>query len=491
MSGPYFGVLPVLTASQASGAPLPRPSASAETTADPAGPPNPQATRRMLIGLIFPAMLMPLMSTMSRVALPVIRADFGLTADVVAWVDASFTLPFMVLMPVYGRLSDGLGPRRLMMAGIALFAAGTASILAATGVPGLIAGRVVQGIGLAGMMPMGMALVASTFPPQARGRALGTWSTVGPTTGFIGPLIAGFVVAAWGWPGAYLPPLILSVVAFAAVYTTVTARATPAAPGFLRSFDWLGVGLLAAGLSSLVFFLSSRALTGVAPLQDGRLAVAAAVLLAAFVLWEKRRPQPFVRLGLLANGAFLKGSFCASMRMVAMGGIGILVPLYLTDIHHIRPAQLGGLLMIGAGSMALVVRLAGGLADRWSSRWFVLAGLALKTATMLAFWRFDTATPLIWVAVALASHGLGAGLMLATLHRAVMGGIKEAQMGAAAGLYNMLRFLGAVTGTALGGVFLQSYLDAGAAPVTAYQQTFLLLAVFPLAGAAVALTLRD
>jgi MFS family permease len=450
---------------------------------------TPAQTRRILVGLIFPAMLMPLVSTMSRVALPMVRDHFALGADTTAWIDVAFTLPFMILMPVYGRLSDGLGPRRLILLGIAIFSVGTLIILTATGLGGILLGRAVQGIGLAGMMPLGMALVTAIFPPKERGRALGTWSTVGPTTGFLGPLAAGFMVAAWGWEGAYAPPLLFGLIAVIAVLKAVPAR--PATADFLRRFDWGGVGLLAVALSALVFFLSSRAATGVAPLRDWRLAAIAIVFLALFVWWERRRAEPFIHLSLLGYASFLRGSFCASLRMVVMGGIGILAPLYLVDIKGVRPAELGGLLMIGSGSMALVVRLAGALADRWSGRWFTVAGLLLQTASMLIFWRLPAASSMLWVVLALAVQGLGAGLMLATLHRSVMADVPQTRLGAAAGLYSMLRFLGAVTGTALGGVLLQGGLDTGMPQVQAYQQVFLIFAAFPVLGALLGLNLKD
>jgi len=452
---------------------------------------TPAQMRRILIGLIFPGMLMPLVSSMSRVALPGLRDHFGLQADATAWIDVAFTLPFMILMPVYGRLGDGLGPRRLILMGVTLFALGTAILLAATDITGLLIGRAIQGLGLAGMMPLGMALISSIFPPETRGGALGTWGTVGPTTGFFGPLVAGFLVAAWGWHGAFAPSLLFGFIAFWVVYKMVPARSTPSPRSFLRTFDWIGVLLLGGALSALVFFLSSRAVTGITPLHDWRLVLTAVLLLAAFVWWEKRHDQPFVQLRILANRGFILVTFCASIRMVTMGSIGFLAPLYLVDIKGVRPAELGGLLMIGSGCMALVVRLAGSLADRRSGRWFAFGGLALQTAVMIAFYKMTAAVPLAWVATALGVQGLGAGLMLATLHRAVMADIPQAQMGAAAGLYNMFRFLGAVTGSALAGVLLQQYLDAALSPLMAYQQTCLVLAAFPALGALVSLTLRE
>ena len=123
-----------------------------------------------------------------------------------------------------------------------------------------------------------------------------------------------------------------------------------------------------------------------------------------------------------------------------MGGIGFLIPLYLVDIKGIQPAELGGMLMIGAGSMAVVVRLAGSPADRWSSRWFVVVGLLGQTGTLFAFSHLPASTSLWHIGLALSAHGLSAGLMLATLHKVVMGRVEQTETGTAAGLYSMCRF---------------------------------------------------
>ena len=196
-------------------------------------------------------------------------------------------------------------------------------------------------------------------------------------------------------------------------------------------------------------------------------------------------------LDLLANSAFLRGSYCASMRMVIMAGITFLIPLYLVDVQQMQPAELGGMLMIGAGAMTLIVRIAGGWSDNWSSRWLVATGLLVQMMVMLAFSQLPGDASLWKIGLLLSANGLGAGLMLATLHKNVMGSIEEHNTGAAAGLYSMFRFLGSAMGTALCGVLLQVQIEQQAAIVEAYQQVFLTIAIFPLSGIIVAFSPRD
>ena len=450
-----------------------------------------QNTRRILLSLMFPATLMPMVSTMSRVALPVIRDEFQISADMTSWVAVAFSLPFMILMPVYGRLSDGIDKRGLMLAGIGIFGVGTTLTVSGANLTVLMVGRAIQGFGIAGIMPLGMAVISELFRPEGRGRALGTWSSVGPSVGFVGPLAAGFLVAAWGWVGAFWPPLIVSVVAFAAVYWGIPKRKEKKPVGFWRSFDWVGTVLIAVILTGLIFFLSSRLITGVASLHDWRLLVPVVVLSIVFVWWERRVERPFVALEVFGNPVFCRATFCASIRMVVMGGLTFLIPLYLVDIYHVTSQVLGMMLMINSGAMALVVRFGGGLADRWTSRPLAVFGLSVQGVVMLLFSQYSSDVTLLIVGATLALHGLGVGLMLAALHRAVIGSVVESEVGGATGLYSMFRFVGATVGTALSGVVLQQNLDAAMSTVAAYQQTFLIFAIFPILGVLVGMRLRE
>ena len=226
-------------------------------------------------------------------------------------------------------------------------------------------------------------------------------------------------------------------------------------------------------------------------MRDWRLLSISLVFFGAFWLWEKRRFLPFVSTRILTNFRFLTSSFVASTRMAAMGGLTFLIPLYLVDIHHLEPRQLGAMLVLNSGAMALVTRFAGGLADRLGTRWPASIGLAIQIVVMWIFWTFTAGTSLWIVGGTLAFHGIGAGLLLASLHRYVMGTVDESHRGAVAGVYSMLRFVGAVIGTSLSGVILQQHLDAGLDLVPAYQQTFVMLAVFPVAGILVAQVLKE
>ena len=459
-----------------------------------------RSVRRILISLMVPSMMMPMVSAMTLVALPIIRDDFQIQADETAWVAVAFSLPFMILMPVYGRLSDGLCKRRLILAGIILFAIGTCIILWARNLNWLMLGRAIQGVGLAGIMPMSMALISSLYRPEERGRALGNWTVVGPAASVVGPLLAGLLISAWGWRAGFAPSLVIAFLALWVVYKGVPPKAKrpgysanqdPASRSFLRSFDWVGTVLLGLALTCFTIYLSSRAVTGVDSLRDWRLLAAALGLLVTFWFWEKGHSSPIVSFSNFRNSTFSRSTFSAAMRMVSMGGFGFLIPLYLVDIHRIGPVALGGFLIISSGAMTLMVRFGGRLSDQYGSFWPVTIGLVVQGIVILILSRLPESAPIWTVAVNLAIHGLGSGLMLAALHRAVMHEISEPEMGAAVGLYSMFRFLGSVIGTALAGVILQHNLEGSLSTISSYQRTFLFFALFPFLGVAVAFGIRE
>lgn len=456
-----------------------------------AGRVSPQMARRILYSLMLPAMIMPVSGSMARVALPIIRDDFGIPADMTAWVAAAFMLPFMVLMPLYGRLSDVVGRRRLLLLGIAVFTIGTVITLMSTNLGWLLAGRAVQGIGGSGLMPLGMAFISAIFSTDSRGKALGTWSQVGPSAGFIGPLIAGVIIGIWGWRAAFFPPLLVGIAALLVVYYLIPSGLSTIEPGIFQRFDWPGVVLLAGAGTSFVFYLSSRPITGVAPLRDWRLLLLAVIFFALLVWWERRRPDSFIPLEVFHERVFLQASGTASMRMVTMAGLGFLVPLYVVDVHGLSASAVGVMLVINPGAMALMVRQGGKIADRWGSRLPVLVGLSVQISVALLLFFLPGTAPVWTLGLILAFHGLGAGLMLAALHRAAMGDTEPEQMGSVAGMYSMLRFAGMVVGTTLAGVILQHFLDRGLPTLEAYQWSFLCMSVAGLTGIVIGASMQE
>jgi MFS family permease len=427
---------------------------------------------RILIGLMAPSLMVGMDHHVFAVALPTIRAYYGLDADMAAWASIIYSLPFMALMPLYGRLGDGLGKRRLLLAGMVCFLVGGVLVWSAPTLTWFLIGRVIQGIGSAGFVPLGIAIVAQWFATDERGKVLGAWNSVVPLSGLVFPYFGGLLIDAFGWRAIYPPILLTGLLALWIVQRNVPTRGKQRIdPVFLRTFDWSGVLLLTGAMVALLFFASSRPITGVAGLQDWRLLALCLLGFGGLYLWERRRTQPYINLQLLRSRTFTAAAFCAGLRMLLMSSISFVLPLYLTDIHHLSASLVGLAVALQAGTLFLVSRAGGQLADRWGSRRPVLISMVSLIAVMTGFALAPANLPVWLIFVLVAVHGLVIGLSLAPLHRAAMQGIADHETGAAAGIYSMIRFAGQILGVAVAGVVLQASL-AQMAHIAAFQLVF-------------------
>ncbi|MEM7531035.1 MAG: MFS transporter [Chloroflexota bacterium] len=459
----------------------------------------------IMIGLMATAFISGLNHHTFSVVLPSIRHDFSLDADIVSWVTMANTLSLIIFMPLYGRLGDKLGKRRLLLLGVMLFIVGTAIIIVSINLAWLMIGRIVQGMGTAGFTPLSIAIISQRFAPEDRGQLMGTWNSAVPLTGFTVPFLGGLLVDAFGWRGMYPLMLVCGIIALWLVYKNVPGRtattdsetsltATDVAIAdndtglFLRQFDWIGVVLLSSATIVLLLYTSSRAITGVPALQDWRLLGLCFLLFAGLIVWERRREtqwvaeeyiaetQPYINLNLFRNRNFTLTCISAGLRMSLMTSAAFVIPLYLNEIHGLKASTIGIAIALQTAMLFLVSRAGGQLADRWGSRRPVLLSM-VGMVGMLAFQAMLPASAPLWLTfVAVMGHGLFIGLSLGPLHRSAMQGVSDEESGSAAGLYSLIRFSGIVLGTAVAGVFLQQGLSQattqGAEPVVAYQVVF-------------------
>jgi DHA2 family multidrug resistance protein-like MFS transporter len=313
---------------------------------------------------------------------------------------------------------------------------------------------------------------------------MGLWSTVGPVLGIISPILAGLIVAAWSWRASFVPGMIIAIVSILAIHFMTSASTRQTQYKFLKSFDWIGVILLSITLISLLFYFSSRPITGRPALQDWRLFLCTILFLALFIRHENRKTNPFINLQIFRNRALVTGSVSAGLRMLTLGGVlGFLMPLYLADVVQLDPTRSGFYLMVNPVAMTLFVRYGSRLSDRFGSRMIGRMGFGIITAVMLAFSQLPGNAPHWLIVLLLFIFGTGTGLMLAVLHQASLNEVPTADLGASSGIYSMIRFLGSACGAAFGGVLLQFYLDqSGITQVAAYQHVFLWFAGFAILG---------
>ncbi len=448
-------------------------------------------SRQILLALVFPTMAIILNGSMFGVALPTIRTEFAMEPDVTSWLSIAFSLPFMMFMPLYGRLGDELGKARLLTLGIVIFFCGTLLIWLSNSLALIFVGRLIQGVGSAGITPLSLAIISARFSAETRGNAIGLWNSTAPFTSIFAPTIGGFLTDNYGWRTFLIPALAVSIIALLIVRARVPSLRGKPNWQILRHFDWGGVLLLSSTIISLIFYLSSRPVTGVEPLRDWRLFLAFIASINAFIYWERRHIAPLIDLQILKNRIFVTASLGMFCRMSLMVSIAFLLPLYLADLYNLSASGIGWLATIHAIALLISIRSGGWLADTYPNRRLVLIGISVQTLVMVYLALLPANVPLYAIFAAAIMHGLGAGVVLPAFHRTAIGSVSEDHSGAAAGVYSMTRFGGSLLSTAITGVILQVTQSSGVGLLQSYQLAFAFLIVLGVLGLIVSSGLRN
>ncbi|SOD67356.1 drug resistance transporter, EmrB/QacA subfamily [Streptomyces zhaozhouensis] len=405
---------------------------------------HPGTALAVLAGAQFTVMLA---TSIVNVALPQIRAGVGLSDSGTTWVVNAYGLAFGVLLLAGGRVADLLGRRRVLLAGMAVFAFSSfAAGLAASPVV-LIAARAVQGLGAAAIAPSALALVLSLFPPgPARGRALGVWGAVSGAGAAAGVLLGGALTQAWGWPW------IFHVTGAGALLVLVAgALRLPRVPAADRGrFDLAGTLTVTLSLTAVVWGLTTARAWG---WTDARVLGAfalSAVSLVAFALVERRHRDPLVPPGLFAGGQVVAGNILMALLGSVWIALFFFLPLYQQQVLGAGPLATGlGQLPLAAANM-IGSTLSPRVARRVGARAAVAGALLVEAGGLLWLSRISPhggyAADVLGPSVLI---GLGLGAAFVQLTAVSVGGVRPADAGVAGGLVNTTRQVGGAVGLAV------------------------------------------
>jgi EmrB/QacA subfamily drug resistance transporter len=420
--------------------------------------------------------------SMVNVALPDIMDGFAIPVSSAVWVLSIYILLVAVLMPMFGRLGDMYGYKRIYLLGLLLFAA--TSILAALvdWFPGLVAARAFQGIGNATTLPSVMAIITHSFPEKERGRAMGLWAMVNGAAHGFGPVIGGYLTQGSGWQAVFAFNSVLIILGVLAIWRVVpddTRRVR-------RRFDILGAGTMTLAMITLMLNLTQGARFGWFTTLSLVLWAAFVGLVAAFVIAERRIKPPFVELSLFANQRYTATVGIIGAQFFCLYGMQLLLPLFLVQVQG-RPAGQAGLLIAPlAITAALVAPLAGRLADTHGCRRMCLSGMGLVAASGGLLMLLRPATPAWQIGLTLIALGLGMGFIQSPVAAAVTFTVAGDELGVALGIFNMVRFIGASLGSTVFGVVLDGV--ASGDGLAAYRVCFGLLIAVALAALILALS---
>ena len=383
-------------------------------------------------------------------ALPSIRAHLHTGLEGLQWTVNAYTLTYAVLLLTGAALGERFGRRRMFVGGLALFTVGSAAAALAPGIGWLIAARAVQGVGAAILMPLTLTLLAAAVAPERRGMALGIWGAIGGLAVAVGPLVGGAVVegASWQWIFWLNVPIGLAVLPIAMTRLNESR-------GSATRLDLPGVVLASLGLLGIVLGLvrgNAHGWTSVTVLPPMLLG---AVLVAAFVAWELRAPQPMLPLHLFRSRGFTMANAATLLMFFGMFGSIFLLAQFLQVVQHYSPLEAGLRTLPWTAMPIIVTPIAGVLSDRIGARPLLVAGLALQAIGL--GWLALVITPSVGyltMVPAFILAGVGMSLFFAPVANVVLSTVRRDQEGIASGVNNAIRELGGVFGIAvLGAVF--------------------------------------
>ncbi|HET7568204.1 MAG TPA: DHA2 family efflux MFS transporter permease subunit [Gaiellaceae bacterium] len=377
-------------------------------------------------------------------ALPVIRHQLHASISQLEWTVNAYTLTFAVLLLTGAALGDRFGRRRLFVAGLLLFTGASAFAALATSATMLDAARAAQGVGGAIVAPLTLTILSAGVPAERRGLALGIWGGVGGLAVALGPLVGGAVVdgVSWHWIFWLNVPIGLALAPLA-------WRRLDESRGDDSGLDLRGLALASAGLLGIVWGLVRGNAHGwtsagiVAPL------VAGALLVAAFVAWERRAPAPMLPLRFFRGRTFTLANVASLLMFFGMFGSIFLLAQFFQTVQGLSPLAAGLRILPWTAMPMFVAPVAGALSDRIGGERLMTAGLALQGAGLLWIAAVTSpGTPYAELVGPFMLSGAGMALFFAPVANVVLGAVRPQEQGKASGATNAIRELGGVFGVA-------------------------------------------
>lgn len=412
-------------------------------------------------------------ATIVNVALPTLVHDLNSNFPTVQWVVLSYLLTQATLMLGIGRLGDMIGKKNLFIPGFIVFTIGSILCGLAPTVYWLIIFRVLQAVGAALLLALGMAIITEAFPPTERGKALGLSGTIISVGIVLGPTLGGLLIDAFSWRWIFFVNVPVGIIG-----TLVGLRFIPNfKPVGRQKFDYFGAVTLFVSLLALLLALTWGQQLGFSEPPILLMFLGWSIFLILFIIIEWQTNDPMIDLKIFRNNLFSVGLVTGFITFVAIAGSIILMPFYLEIVLGYSTRQVGLLLAIVPIFMAVIAPASGTISDRFGTRPMTVIGLLALLVGYYAMSTLDADTTALGYVLRLLPVGIGMGIFQSPNNSAIMGSVPRGRLGIASGLLSISRVLGQTTGVAvLGAVWASrvivhtgAILPGGAttAPITA------------------------
>jgi EmrB/QacA subfamily drug resistance transporter len=378
-------------------------------------------------------------------AIPVIRDDLDASLESLEWTVNAYTLTFAVLLLTGAALGDRFGRRRVFAAGVALFTVGSVGAALAPSVEALNVARALQGLGGAVVMPLTLTILSAAVSPQRRGLALGAWGGIGGLAVAFGPVVGGAVVEGISWQWIFWLNVPIGVLLVPLAFLRLDESHGPSS-----RLDLPGLGLASAGLFGLVWGLVRGNAQGWTSVEILTALGLGAVLVAGFVAWELRAPQPMLPMGFFRSRAFSLANLASLFMFFGMFGSIFLLAQFFQTVQGYSPLGSGLRILPWTLAPMFIAPVAGALSDRISPSRILGTGLAMQAVALAWIAAVSTpTTPYSELIAPFAVAGVGMALFFAPMANLVLSAVRPEREGQASGANNAIRELGGVLGVAV------------------------------------------
>jgi EmrB/QacA subfamily drug resistance transporter len=417
---------------------------------------------RALWSLVIGFFMILMDTTIVTVANPAIMKAFDTDISRVLWATSAYLLTYAAPLLVTGRLGDRFGPKRIYLLGLVVFTASSMWAGLANSVEMLIVARAVQGLGAALLTPQTMAVITRIFPPQSRGRAMSLWGAAAAVATLVGPILGGFIVDAWGWQWIFFVNVPIGVIGMIAAWRFVpTLQTSP------HRFDLPGVALWAVGMTAVVFAIQEGETfkwgTIIGPVSVVGLLIFGLVVLAAFLGWQHLgRGEPLLPLRLFTDRNFSLANASISLVGLAITASALPMMFYYQLVLGFTPTRSALQTIPTAVLSGLLAPLVGRLVDRVHPRILATSGLVMLAVAMAWYaWWMVPDENLWWrLLFPAALMGVGSSFTYSPIGTTATYNLAGPDAGAGSGIYNSMRQVGAVLGSAAIAAVMQAQLAA-------------------------------